>query len=56
MSTVIITGSTTLRELNVNFNDIGDKGISEITKGLQSNTTLVQLNVAECDVTAKGSY
>ena len=56
MSTVIITGSTTLRELDVSYNYIGDNGISEITKGLQSNNTLVQLNVAECDVTAEGSY
>ena len=56
MSTVIITGSTTLRELNVSWNDIGNNGISEITKGLQSNNTLVQLNVSGCDVTAKGSY
>ena len=56
MSTVIITGSTTLRELNVSGNIMGNNGISEITKGLQSNKTLVQLNVADCKVTAKGSY
>ena len=55
MSTVIITGSTTLRVLDVSYTYISDNGISEITKGLQSNNTLVQLNVAGCEVTAKGT-
>ena len=46
MSTVIITDSTTLRELNVSHNDIGDKGISVITEGLQSNKILTNLLVS----------
>ena len=55
MSTVIITGSTSLRELDVSFNDNGDDWISVITEGLQSNKTLVKLNVSQCDLSAKGT-
>ena len=56
MSTVIITASTTLRELDVSFNDIGDNGISVITEGLQSNKTLTKLNVSRCRFSVIGSY
>ena len=55
MSTVIITGSTTLRELNVSGNDIGDNGISVITDRLQSNKTLTKLNVSWCGFSVKGT-
>ena len=55
MSTVIITGSTTLRELNVNFNDIGDSGICIITKWLLFNKTLTKLNVSYCNLSVKGT-
>ena len=55
MSTVIITGSTTLRELCVRGNDNGDNWISVITEGLQSNTTLAQLDVSMCGLTAQGT-
>ena len=55
MSTVIITGSTTLRELDVSWNDIGDNGISVITEGLQSNKTLTKLTVSECGFSVKGT-
>ena len=55
MSTVIITGSTTLRELNVSSNQIGDNGISLITEGLQSNKMLTKLNVSVCDLSVKGT-
>ena len=55
MSTVIITGSTTLRELNVLGNQIGDNGISLITEGLQSNKMLTKLNVSQCDLSVKGT-
>ena len=56
MSNVIITGSTTLRELDVSRNDISDNGISVITEGLQSNKTLTKLDVSVCDITEEGSY
>ena len=55
MSTVIITGSTTLRELNVSWNDTGDNGISVITEGLQSNKTLTKLVVSYCGLSVKGT-
>ena len=55
MSTVIITGSTTLRELNVSFNQIGDNGMSLITEGLQSNKMLTMLNVSWCGLSVKGT-
>ena len=55
MSTVIITDSTTLRELNVSYNHVGDNGISVITEGLQSNKTLTKLNVSGCDLSVKGA-
>ena len=55
MSTVIITGSTTLRELNVSGNHNGDNWISMITEGLQSNKTLTKLDVSLCDLSVKGT-
>ena len=55
MSTVIIIGSTTLRELDVNYNQIGDNGISRITEGLQSNKMLTKLNVSGCRLSVKGT-
>jgi len=55
MSTVIITGSITLRRLNVSGNDIGDNGMSVITEGLQSNKTLAKLNVSGCELSVKGT-
>ena len=55
MSTIIITGSTTLRELNVSFNDIGEDGISKITQCLLTNKTLTKLGVSNCDISVKGT-
>ena len=55
MSTVIITGSTTLRELNVSNNQIGDNWISIVTEGLQSNKMLTKLNVSWCHLSVKGT-
>ena len=55
MSTVIITGSTTLRELDVSGNPNGDNWISMIAEGLQSNKTLTKLDVSVCDLSVKGT-
>ena len=55
MSTVIITGSTTLRELGVSYNDNGDNWISIVTEGLQSNKMLTKLNVSKCGLSVKGT-
>ena len=55
MSTVIITGSTTLRQLDIGWNDIGDSGISVITQWLLSNKTLTKLDVSRCELSVKGT-
>ena len=54
MSTVIITGSTTLRVLDVAGNEIGDDGISMISEELQHNNSLTELSVESCGLSAKG--
>ena len=51
----IITGSTTLRELILGTNDIGDNGMSVITKELQSNKKLSKLEVKLCGLSVKGT-
>ena len=56
MSTFIITGSITLKELNVSYNNIGNKGISVITDGLQYSKKLAKLEILICNFTAKGSW
>ena len=55
MSTVIITGSATLRVLNVSFNDIGDDGIAVISEALQHNKSLTTLLVVKCGLSVKGT-
>ena len=55
MSAVIITGSDTLRELNVSHNDISDNGMALISEALQHNKLLTKLVVAECGLSVKGN-
>ena len=55
LSTVIITGSTTLRVLDVSGNDISDDGIAVISEALQHNKSLTTLRVTECGLSVKGS-
>ena len=54
MFTVIITGSVTLRVLNVSCNDIGDNGMAVISEALQHNKSLTTLGVGKCGLSAKG--
>ena len=54
MSTVIITGSASLRVLNVGGNDIGDDGMSLISSELQYNNILTELRVSGCGLSVKG--
>ena len=56
MSTVIFTGSSTLRELSVRHDHFGNNGISMITESLQSNKTLTKLKVSYCHFTEEGVY
>ena len=51
---VVITG-TTLRELDVGYNYIGDNGISVITEWLLSNKTLTKLDISNCELSVKGT-
>ena len=55
MSTVIITGSATLRVLIVGWNDIGDDGMAVISEALQHNKSLTTLKVDECGLSVKGT-
>ena len=55
MSTVIITGSATLRVLDVGRNDIGDEGMAVISKALQDNNSLTTLYVSRCGLSVKGT-
>ena len=50
----VITGSTTLRVLNVGWNDIGDDGILMISEELQHNKSLTELSVHRCGLSVKG--
>ena len=43
-----ISGSTTLRELHIGWNKIGDDGISLISEELQQNNSLTKLIVRDC--------
>jgi len=45
----------TLKILNMGNNAISDVGISQIKDGLQLNTSLTELNVDECGLSAKGT-
>ena len=55
MSFVIITGSATLRVLNVSYNDISDDGMAVISETLQHNKSLTTLRVANCGLSVKGT-
>ena len=55
MSTVIITGSATLRVLDVSNDDIGDDGMAVISEALQHNKSLTRLRVAKCALSVKGT-
>ena len=55
MSTVIITGSATLRVLDVGYNDIGDDGMAVISEALQHNKFFTTLWVEQCGLSVKGT-
>jgi len=45
----------TLKVLDMDSDDIGDVGISQIMDGLKVNTSLTQLSVENCGLSAKGT-
>jgi len=55
MCAIIITGSTSLRVLSFSNNPIGNDGISLIVDHLHDNTTLTELRVHDCGLSAKGN-
>ena len=55
MSTVIITGSATLRVLDISANDIGDDGMVILSEALQHNKSLINLRVMKCGLSVKGT-
>ena len=55
MSIVNIIGSASLKALNVSGNDIGDDGMAVISEALQHNKSLTTLEIAECEVSVKGT-
>ena len=55
MCAVILTGSATLRVLDISENNIGDKGMAIISEALQYNKSLTELGVAGCGLSVKGT-
>ena len=51
----VITGSATLRVLNVKDNYIGDEGMAIISEALQHNKSLTRLGVKQCGLSVKGT-
>ena len=54
-NTVMITGSPSLRALNVGNTEIGDSGMELLCKELHNNTSLTELSVWGCELSAKGN-
>ena len=54
MTIITIADSTTLRELDISYNDICDDGILVITETLQQKNVLAKLNVEGCGLLKKG--
>ena len=50
-----VTGSATLRVLDVGSNDIGDEGMAIISEALQHNKSLTRLGVERCGLSVKGT-
>ena len=42
-------------ELNITFNEIGNKGITHISTALQTNTTMTKLNISRCKMSDDGA-
>ena len=57
MSTVIITGSATLRVLKVshNINDIGDDGMAVISEALEHSKSFTTLEATHCGLSVKST-
>lgn len=47
--------NSSLHELVIPENNIGNDGISSVAEGLQYNSTLLKLDIANCGISEKGS-
>ena len=47
--------NNSLQELYMEYNQIGDDGMSSVADGLQCNNTLTELDVEECGFSVKGT-
>ena len=54
ISAIITTDATTLKVLNVGFNEIGDDGVAMISGELQHKNSLIELSVAGCGILTQG--
>ena len=54
-NTVMITGSPSLKILDVGLNKIGDIGVELLCKELHKNTSLTELSVWGCELSVKGT-
>ena len=55
-SHILLTDSPSIKKLDVSQNEIQDKGMLVISVSLSSGSTLTQLLVKNCDLSAKGTY
>ena len=51
----MITGSPSLRVLNVGNNEMGDIGVQLLCKQLQNTKNLTHLNIWSCGLSVKGT-
>ena len=54
-NTVMITGSPSLRVLDVRRNKIGDIGVELLCKELPNNNSLTELHIWMCGLSVKGT-
>jgi len=54
MCTVIVTDSASLRLLQIGKNHFGDDGVKLVVDHLHGSTTLTELRIHECGLSAKG--
>ena len=50
----LLMANNSLKELDLEQNDISDNGISSVADGLQYNDTLTKLSVINCGISEEG--
>jgi len=54
-NTIMITGSPSLRVLNVGGNEIGDIGVELLCKELHNSNSVTDLLIWQCGLSVKGT-